>query len=199
MRLSVDGRSDYPEAHRRKSVNFARRALEAHGDDPAVLAEAAFALGLLGENIGAMIALADRAVALNPSFARGWHISGTLRQSAGQLDLAIEHCETALRLSPRSRVSMPTLAIIGAAHLFAQRFDEAEAKLLLAIQQELYFTYSYAYLAACYAHMGRLAEARELLSRLDAVAPHFSSTSVIRNPEQRKLLEDGLRLAAGEA
>jgi adenylate cyclase len=199
MRLCVDGVSDDPEAHRRKSVDFARRALEAHGDDPIVLAEAAFALGVLGENIGAMIALVDRAVALNPSFARGWHISGTLRTLAGQNDLAVDHCETSLRLSPRSRVSMPTLAMIGAAHLFAQRFDEAEAKLLLAIQQEPYFPYSHAYLAACYAYMGRLTEAREALSRLQAVAPHFSYTSLFRNPEQRKLLEDGLRLAAGEA
>jgi adenylate cyclase len=198
MRLSVDGLSDDPETHRRKSIDFARRALEAHGDDPTVLAEAAFALGVLGENIGAMNALVDRAVALNPSFARGWHISGTLRTLAGQNDLAVDHCETALRLSPRSRVSMPTLAMIGAAHLFAQRFDEAEAKLLLAIQQEPYFPYSHAYLAACYAYMGRLTEAREALSRLQAVAPHFSYTSLFRNPEQRKLLEEGLRLAAGE-
>jgi hypothetical protein len=46
--------------------------------------------------------------------------------------------------------------------------------------------------------MGRLAEAREALSRFHAVAPHFSDTSIYRNPEHRKLLEDGLRLAAGE-
>jgi hypothetical protein len=47
--------------------------------------------------------------------------------------------------------------------------------------------------------MGRLTEARDALSRLRAVAPHFSYASLFRNPEQRKLLEDGLRLAAGEA
>jgi TolB-like protein/class 3 adenylate cyclase len=199
MRLASDGRSDDPGTHRRKSVDFARRALDARGDDPTVLANAAFALGILGENIGAMIAQVDRALALNPSFARGWHISGTLRVCAGELDLAIEHCERALRLSPHSRVGAPSLAIIGAAHLFARRFDEAEPKLLLAIQQDPYFTYSYGYLAACYAYMGRSSEAREALSRLQAIAPHFSDTSFYRNPEHRKLLEDGLRLAAGEA
>jgi TolB-like protein/class 3 adenylate cyclase len=199
MRLGSDGRSDDPGTHRRKSVDFARRALDARGDDPTVLANAAFALGILGENIGAMIAQVDRALALNPSFARGWHISGTLRVCAGELDLAIEHCERALRLSPHSRVGAPSLAIIGAAHLFARRFDEAEPKLLLAIQQDPYFTYSYGYLAACYAYMGRSSEAREALSRLQAIAPHFSDTSFYRNLEHRKLLEDGLRLAAGEA
>jgi tetratricopeptide (TPR) repeat protein len=96
-------------------------------------------------------------------------------------------------------VGAPSLAVIGAAHLFARRFGQAEAKLLLAIQQDPYFTYSYAYLAACYAHMRRLAEAREALSRLRAIAPYFSDTSFHRNPEHRKFLEDGLRLAMGEA
>jgi predicted TPR repeat methyltransferase len=51
-----------------------------------------------------MMALVDRAVALNPNYARGWHIGGVLRVDAGQLDIAIEHFETALRLSPRARV-----------------------------------------------------------------------------------------------
>ena len=54
-----------------------------------------------------MIALVDRALALNPSFARGWFVSGFLRLLAGQPDLAIEHVETSLRLSPRERVGTP--------------------------------------------------------------------------------------------
>ena len=199
MRLHTDGRADEPETHRRKSVEFARRALAAHGDDPTVLADTAFALGILGENIEAMIGLVDRALALNPSFARGWHLSGTLRACSSELDMSIKHCETALRLSPRLRVGAPTLAVIGQAHLCARRFQEAEAGLLLAIQQDPYWTYSHAYLAACYAHMGRLAEAREALSRWQTLAPQFSDWSFLRTPEHRKLLEGGLRMAADEA
>jgi TolB-like protein/class 3 adenylate cyclase/Flp pilus assembly protein TadD len=198
-RLSADGRSDDRETHRRKSIDFARRALETHVDDPAVLADAAYALAIFGENLGAMTALVDRALTLNPSFARGWHLSGALRMHAGRLDLAIEHCESALRLSPRSRVSMPSLAIIGGAHFFARRFEEAEVKLLLAIQQEPLFTYSHQFLAACYAHMGRPAEALAALMRLREIAPQMPDTSYLRIREHRKLLEDGLRLAAGES
>src|SRR5271165_2157774 len=51
-------------------TDYARRAVEVAGDDPAILANAAYTLGYLGEDIGAMITLVDRALALNPSFAR---------------------------------------------------------------------------------------------------------------------------------
>jgi predicted TPR repeat methyltransferase len=47
-----------------------------------------------------MMVLVGRALALNPSFARGWHISAMLRNCAGQNDLAIEHAEASLRLIP---------------------------------------------------------------------------------------------------
>jgi hypothetical protein len=74
----MGGRSEDPEANKRKAVDFARRALAVAGDDPAILANAAYALAYIGEDLGAMMALIDRALALNPSFARGWYISGVL-------------------------------------------------------------------------------------------------------------------------
>jgi len=93
-RLLLDGRSEDPAADRLKGTAFARRAVEVAGDDPAILANAAYTLGYLGEDIGAMMALVDRALALNPSFARGWFVSGVLRLYAGQ---------------PTSRSNMPKL------------------------------------------------------------------------------------------
>ncbi|MGC1575556.1 MAG: hypothetical protein WA813_05420, partial [Beijerinckiaceae bacterium] len=104
FRLVGDGRSEDPAADRLKGTDFARRALEVAGDDPNILANAALALSYFGEDIGAMMALVDRSLALNPSFARGWNISSSLRNWAGQPDIAIEHMETSLRLSPRARV-----------------------------------------------------------------------------------------------
>ena len=81
-------------------------------NDPGILANAAFVLAHFGEDIGAMIGLVDRALVLNPSFARGWNLSGNLRLFAGQPDLAIEHTETSLRLSPRERIGLP-LSVMG--------------------------------------------------------------------------------------
>src|SRR5208283_4595276 len=141
----------------------------------------------------------DRALTLNPSFARGWNWSGTLRLMAGQHDLAIEHVEIALRLSPRERFGLP-LFIIGQAYFFKRRFDEAAAKLLQAIQDDPGFPLSYRFLAACYAHMGRLDEACAIVARLRAITPVVVPGDVAwRNPEDRELFLLGLRLAAGAA
>ena len=198
-RLVRDGWSKDPAADRLKSADFARRALEAAGDDPGILANAAMALAYFGEDIGVMMALVDRAVALNPSFARGWHLSGMLRNWAGQPDIAIEHVEASLRLSPRARVG-GSLDVIGAAHFLARRFDEALPKLLLAIQEDPSSPQPYRYLTACYAQMGRLDDAREIGVRLRTITPVvIPDASYLRSPEQRELFLSGLRLAAGEA
>ena len=197
-RLLLDGRSADPEADRLKGVDFARRALEMAGDDPGVLVNAAFALAYFGEEIGAMIALVDRALALNPNFARGWHLSGNLRVLAGQPDIAMEHIEAALRLSPRARIGT-SLLNIGVAHFFSRRFDEAVPKLLLAIQEDPSFLYPYRVLAACYAHTGQLDEAREVVTRLRALTGVvIPDLSYLRSADHRELYLSGLRLAAGE-
>ena len=195
LRLLLDGRSEDPAADRLKGIDFARRALEVAGDDPGILANAAHALAYFGEDIGAMMALVDRALALNPNFARGWHISGVLRLWAGQPDIAIEHVEAALRLSPRARVGT-SLIEIGDAHFLSRRFDEAVPKLLLAIQEDPSYPQAYHALAACYAHMGHLAAAREIALRLRTIAPLFDTdASRYREREHRELLDTGWRLA----
>jgi adenylate cyclase len=146
-----------------------------------------------------MMALADRAVALNPNSARSWALSAYLRIWAGQLEIALEHYEVADRLSPRARVGTSAGAI-GGIHFLARRFGEAVPKLLLAIQEDPSAPQWYRYLAACYAHMGRLDEAREIVGRLRTIAPvMISDASYMRNPEHRELLLSGLRLAMGDA
>jgi TolB-like protein len=204
FRMLNDGLSEDRERDHARTADYARRALEAGGDDPATLANAAISLAWLGEDIGAMLALVDRALAINPSFARGWHVGGVLRNWAGQPDSAIEYLETALRLSPRARVGT-TLHIIGMAHLFARRFDQAVPKLLLALQDDPGFPSTYRFLAACYAHMGRLEEARAVISRLRTVTPvvipHWITLPhdrTLRNPEHIELIVSGLRVALGE-
>jgi TolB-like protein len=198
LQLVINGWVEEPETSRRKGSDLARQALQVAQNDPRILAVAAIVLAQSGEDIGAMIRLVDRALALNPSYAQGWTISGLLRLWAGQPDLAIEHVETSLRLSPRELKGQP-FSVMGQAHFFKRRFDEAAAKLLLSIQDHQGFPPTYHFLAACYAHMGRLDEARAIVTRLRAITPQVMPSFLPwRRPEDRELLLSGLRLAAGE-
>jgi len=163
--LVTNGWAAALETNRHKATDLARQALQVAENDAGVLANAALVLAFFGEDIGAMIGLVERALALNPSYARGWLLSGFIRTFAGQHDLAIEHIETSLRLSPRDRVSTPLLGL-GTAYFSKRRFDEAAAKLLLSIQDQPGHPGSYRFLAACCAHMGRLDEARAIVARL---------------------------------
>ena len=199
FRLVGDGRSRDRESDRRKGIDFARRALEVASDDPGILVNAALVLAYFGEDINAMIALVDHALSLNPSFARGWNISSSLRNWAGQPDIAIEHMEASLRLSPRARVGT-SLVGIGSSHFVSRRFEQAVPILQRAIQEDPSHPLSYRYLAACYAHMGRLNEARDIVLRLRAVTSVvIPDLGYLRNPEYRELFLSGLRLAVGEA
>jgi len=196
--LDVNGWADDREANRLKGIDLARRALQVAPDDPEVVGPAAFVLGWYGQDIDAAVGLIDRCLDLNPSSARSWYWSAVLRLFVGTPDLAIEHFETSMRLSPRDRFGAP-LSGIGGALLFSRRFEEAAAKLRASLEQHPTFALTYRFLAACYAHMGRLQEAREVVDRLRTISRVVvPSVTPFRNPEHSELLLSGLRLAAGE-
>ena len=196
--LHLNGWAESPDVGRDRGLYYARRAVRAAGNDPFVLASAAAVFGYFGEDIGAALALVDRSLAANPGFAYGWFWSGVLRLYAGQYDITIEQIEKSLRLNPLDRMGAP-LTAIAAAHFFKREFEIALAKLHASIQERPGFAMSYRLLAACYAHMGRLEEARAAIERLRALTPVIAPPVLpIRNPEHRELLFSGLRLAAGD-
>ncbi|MGH7059470.1 MAG: hypothetical protein ACREFH_03705, partial [Stellaceae bacterium] len=59
--------------------------------------------------------------------------------------------------------------------------------------------HSYRILAACYAHMGRLDEACEVVAKLRTITTQIiPSGAQLRSAADRDLFLSGLRLAAGE-
>ena len=199
MNLVSDGYVPDRDANRHKGISSARRALEVARDDPSTVADAAYALACFGEDIEAMTALVDRSLASNPNYARGWFISGFLKLWAGETDLAIKHGEMALRLSPRAHADRSSWPI-GAALFFGRRFEEAVPRLRVAIEDTPAFPTPYRFLAACYANMGLLEEARATIARLRAVTPEVIPNYPLpfRDPQHRELYFSGLRLAMGE-
>jgi adenylate cyclase len=197
--LDINGWTVDRERNQRTGVDLARRALRVGPDDPDVLAIAAFVLAWYGEDINFAIGLIDRCLSLNPSFAHGWYFSGLLRVYAGQPGLALKHFDSFLRLSPRDRLAFH-LTGIGSALFFDRRFDDAAARLRASVEQLPTLAVTYRLLASCYAHMGRLDEAREVVERLRAITPVVAPSVIpYRNAEHRELFLSGLRLAAGEA
>jgi hypothetical protein len=69
----------------------------------------------------------------------------------------------------------------------------------VAMQETPAWPWLYRGLAACYAHMGRLAEAREVVGRLRALTSEIVPPKLpFRKAEHRELFLSGLCLAAGE-
>jgi TolB-like protein/class 3 adenylate cyclase len=198
LMLSLSGWTEKPEISRLAGIDLARKALRAAGDDPCTIIRSAYALGYFSEDIGTPIALAERALEMNPSFAAGWYYSAYLRLWAGQPDLAIEHFTASVRLSPHDRPARVHFGI-GMAHFMAGRFDEARAMLLRSSQEFPGWAPNYRFLASCYAHLGRIKEARQIVAHLRAITPVIIPTAEHwRNAEQRELYLSGLRIAAGE-
>ena len=197
IQLSGNGWCEDQQRNRQEGVDLARRALQAAGDDPNVLVHVAHALGFFEPDIEPAITLIDRALDLNPSFAFGWFIKGWLRLWAGQADVAIELFEKSLRLDPL-RKKRATISI-GIAHFFARRLEKAAAMLLVSLQETPNWAPSLRFLASCYAHLGRLVDARSLVEKLRQITPDLvPSAEHWRVREDREFFLDGLRLAVGQ-
>ena len=117
---------------------------------------------------------------------------------AGSPDVAIEHFERWLRLDPRDPRGAALMAN-GIAHFFARRLNQARAMLLLSLQEHPDWVPTNRFLAACYAHLGQLDEAKIIIRRLRALTPVVLPTADHwRDPEQREFYLSGLRLAMSE-
>ena len=198
MALNGNGWTDDSEVTRQEAISLARRALRNAGDDAVTLGRVAYVLAYYGEDIDAATALIDRSLRINPSFADGWHWSGWLRMWAGSPDVAIDHFERSLRLDPRDPKG-GTLMANGIAHFFARHLDQARTMLLASLQEHPDWVPTNRFLAACYAHLGQLDEAKMTIKRLRALTPVvLPSADHWRDPEQREFYLSGLRLAMSE-
>ena len=89
-----------------------------------------------------------------------------------------------------------SLAGIGFALIELRRFDEAVAVSRKALRQNSSDPITFRGLASALAHLGRDAEAREVLARLLEIDPTYTiSGRISRGGQSQKLLIEGLRKA----
>ena len=88
---------------------------------------------------------------------------------------------------------------VGIAHFFARRLEQARTMLLLSLQKHPDWVPTNRFLAACYAHLGELDEAKMMIKRLRALTPVVQpKADHWRDPEHREFYLSGLRLAMSE-
>jgi adenylate cyclase len=194
-RMDFQSWSEDAQTTRRNALDFAQRALRHDPENPEVLSRVAIVLGYFGEDVDTAIALNDRCLELNSNYAMGWYHSAILMNWAGQPEAALERFDKYLELNPRGPRT-PYLTAISISLFFCRRFEEAAAKMRECLELAPFSALMGRFLAASYAHLGRLGEAREIVQRLGARASDDGSR--FRSSEHREMYLSGLRLAVGE-
>jgi len=106
------------------------------------------------------IAAAERALALDPNYADSYLVLGQSLNFAGRWEEAIGLVEKAMRLSPRSPLTILCLCDLGRAYYWTGRYEEAIAALKRACDLNPDFIPPHLSLAFIYSESGREAEAR---------------------------------------
>ncbi|HEX2672740.1 MAG TPA: hypothetical protein VHM25_17775, partial [Polyangiaceae bacterium] len=146
------------------------------------------------------VVLLDRAKTLNPNLSAAWFLGGYVRVWRGDLDDAIAHFTQAIRLSPLDAEMYRMQAGMAAAHLFAERFDEASSWAKKAFRNLPSFLIVVAVMAASHALAGRTDEAQRAIQHLRQLDPTLRISNLtdwipIRRQEHLAIFSDGLRKA----
>lgn len=139
----------------------------------------------------------ERGFALNPNFID--YGFGLCLVFAGQPAKAIEMMQASMRLDPHRNSTR--LAYMGNAHYMLGRYAEAVPPLRESALQMPNLRITHLWLAAAYAQLGQLVEARAAAADVLRIEPGFTidrwkRTAVYKRPEDAEHLFDGLRKAA---
>jgi TolB-like protein len=183
--------------HQREGLQLAHRAVQAGYNDTEVLCWASDALVILGEDLDDSIALMERARGLNPGSSQVWFVCGIFQTMKGNMDVAVDQVEYALRLDPASWVRANMLAFLGMARFGQGRFAEALALLRESHQLKPTFPLTSPMLAACLGRLGQLEAANRIIHELglSRAAVLAWGDYLFRNPEHRKAFLEGVEAA----
>jgi tetratricopeptide (TPR) repeat protein len=117
----------------------------------------------------------------------------------GEADLAIQHAQEAVRLSPRDYLVVIWHITMAWAHLSAGRFEDAADCARRAADWNPAFADAHGVLASASAHLGRMTEARASLDAFVNLIPGSLADQIaarpFRRPEDRERYLAGLRKA----
>jgi len=194
-RWTVDEARERAEARR-----LALRAAELGRDDPVALCTAGLVLEYVVGDIQHGMALVDRALVLDPNYAWGWLFSGWIRVWGGEPEPAIEHVKRAIRLSPHDPQMFMMQLAIASAHYMAGRYAEALPWAQAVLREKPDFMVATCTIAAIFARLGQIAEARAAVEQLQQREPGLRLSNLDKwfltsKPADSAKWVEGLRLA----
>jgi TolB-like protein/Tfp pilus assembly protein PilF len=148
-----------------------RRAAVIGKDDAVALCFGGLALAFVTGDCEGGIALIDRALALNPNLATAWNASGWVRTFLGETDLAIEHIQRAMRLSPLDPLMFVMYHVTALAHFVAGRYSEAALWARKVLREQPNFLATIRLSAVGHALSGHLDQARNAIVRARELDP----------------------------
>ena len=173
----------------------AERAIQLDANLPQAHYQLGLSLSFKGQREAA-VAECERAVALNPAYT-DWRFAAVLVH-AGQPERAVDVAKAHLRVDP---FTLPLArGWLGLAYYMLRRYSEALLVLREFVSQAPNFRPGRAWLAATYAQLGRLEEARAEAAEVLRIYPGWTSSSIFRKggyllDEDVDHLTDGLHKA----
>ncbi len=152
-------------------VQLAQRAAELGKDDALALAKAAHAISAVGGDVEGGASLIGRAIRLNPHLTAAWYVSGWIMLWLGKPEVAIQHLEHAIDLSPYDRLVFKIRAAMAYAHFFSGRYDAAAASASEALRERPNYLTALRVVSASHALGGRLIEGRQLMTTMCQLDP----------------------------
>jgi len=174
-------RSADPQRDRDRALALAEQAAALDRDDPLVLTTLSAAHTLTG-NLDRAATLIEEALRRDPNSAWAWQRSGWIFTYQGCSDVAIDHFERGLRISPFDPINFNSRVGIGTAHFAAERYDRAVASIRKGLDLQPDALWAHRILAPSLAQAGRLDEARQSAKLLLRQYPQFTIAAHMRNP-----------------
>jgi adenylate cyclase len=185
-----------------ESLKLAQKVVDRALTLDATEAEAHYVQGIIHlwhqKNVDQAIADAERAIALDPGFARGYGSLGAALHYAGRSEEALEHLATMARLDPHHPAQYQHFL---AQSLFALgRFEDAVRASKARLARQPHSDVSRVLLAACYGQLGRAEEARAEWQEALRINPDYSiehrrQILPYKNPADFERVVEGLRKA----
>ena len=193
----VNGWAEVPERSLQTGLENAGRAVQMDEAEPQGHYALAVALFFHRETDRAL-AEARRSVALAPNFAQGHHTIARMLTFSGDAAGAINTINAYMQLDPL----YPDMALyfLAEARFALGQFEEAVTALKQRHGRNPDSATSYALLASCYGHLGRIAESQAAWAEVMRIASDFSierqrRTLPYKNPDDFERRVEGMRKA----